>query len=92
MLTNEMIIGVKPFAVHEQMMFGLGISPGAARQAGDALPKGEVDALDEGGLDQPPQTDRLQLVEERGNSQFMPCSQKDARDARGRHISESRNR
>jgi hypothetical protein len=66
MRTGKMIVSAKPFAVHEQMALGLGISPGAPRQAGDALTESEVDALDKSSLDEPPQADRLQFIEQMG--------------------------
>jgi len=49
--SNEMIVKTKPLAMEAEMMFGLGIRPGATRKGSDGLTKSEVDALDESGLD-----------------------------------------
>jgi hypothetical protein len=49
---NEMVVQPEPFAVEEQMTLSLSISPCASREGGDGLTEGEVDALDERGLDE----------------------------------------
>ncbi len=47
-----MVVQPKPLAVEQEMMFRLGIGPGASRKCCDRLAEGQVDALDEGGLDE----------------------------------------
>ena len=60
-----MIIQAEPFAVQQQMALGLSVGPGAPGEGGDRLAQGEVDALDEGGLDQRSQAHLAQAGEER---------------------------
>ena len=52
MSANERAVQAKPLAMEQQMTLGLSIGPRASREGGDRLTEGEIDALDERGLDE----------------------------------------
>ena len=49
---NEMVVQPEPFAVEEQMTLSLRVCPSASREGRDRLTKGQIDTLDERGLDE----------------------------------------